>query len=234
MVGFNPTFYAGRPKLSEVAIDSDLNMGGRNIRRVGRIESPYMPGTWPTEELDWGDGDPSDPVVVASSVGIAPGTPQNQTVFTAVERTEIAVTVSNVGSSGNGYNSPIRCYVRVNGNNFAECLLEKQQSHTVTVIVSTDETVSVYLETTDSTIGTTYSISYMHTGRVVGEKIFDLSGKWLALGIDMHSVPATVVIQGVEMPYADYMKYFPLAPTELKFPADWENGRTRPIVEVYK
>ena len=30
-MGFNPTFYASRPKLSEVTIDSDLDMGGHGI-----------------------------------------------------------------------------------------------------------------------------------------------------------------------------------------------------------
>lgn len=31
-MGFNPIFYAGRPKLSEVTIDSDLDMGTYSIK----------------------------------------------------------------------------------------------------------------------------------------------------------------------------------------------------------
>jgi hypothetical protein len=236
MMGFTPTFYASRPKLSEVTIDSDLDMGAHNIRanvlRAARVYSPYTTETWPTEELDWGDGDPSSPVVVVNRSMVMPGSPLSTTVFTAVETEEIAVTVIN---SGSGSESPLQCYIRIDGVDVVELpILEVQESHTVALCVRTGEVVSVQATSTMSGQGTWVTISYVRTGRFVGEKIFDLAGKWLALGIDMHNVPATVTIQGVEMPYSDYAKYFPLAPTELKFPADWGNGRIRPIVEVYK
>ena len=69
--------------------------------------------------------------------------------------------------------------------------------------------------------------------RPVAVKTFDLTGKWLAVGIDMHGLAATVKIQGVEVPYSDYAKYFPLAPTELTFPGGWDASQIRPVVEVY-
>ena len=248
-MGFTPTFYASRPKLSEVTIDSDLNMGGRDISgvdalqadtidvdliRAGRVDSPYMPETWPTETLDWGDGEPSDPVVVVASSVIPTSSPLTTAVFTAVELAEIAVTVKN---SRTDANVPIRCYARVDGVNVVEYpVLNLGESHTVALVVRAGESVSVYTTVANPGLGMAgrVDISYVLTGGVVGEKIFDLTDKWLSPVIDMHNVPATVVIQGVEMPYSDYLKYFPLAPSELKFPADWENGRIRPIIEVYK
>lgn len=223
-------FGAATVPLSKVIVDKDLDMGPYAIK-ASKVKAVYRPDNWETEELDWGDGEPSDPVVVVNRI-IMPGSPLTTTVFTANEPTEITVTVKNSGSGGD---SPLQCYVRIDGVDIVELpILEVQESHTVALCVRTGETVSVHSTTTKSNQGTWITISYVRTGRFVGEKIFNLSGKWLALGIDMHSVPATVVIQGVEVPYSDYAKYFPLAPTELKFPADWENGRIRPIVKVYK
>jgi len=49
----------------------------------------------------------------------------------------------------------------------------------------------------------------------------------------MKGLAATVKVQGVEMPYSEYVKAFPLAPSELSFPGDWDASQIRPILEVY-
>lgn len=232
-MGFTPTFYAGRPKLSEVTIDSDLDMGGRGILRA-RIGSPYMPETWPTEELDWGDVAPSDTQTVTSE-DIAAGTETTFDVPVPTKNRRIKV---KLGTATDGY------YVIFGG---AKLLKNDVVVSTITghiparggytnfpdaIYISDGETLKITCKSHPA--GSTKANVIVHdTGFMCGVKTFDLTGKWLALGIDMHGLAATVKIQGVEMPYSDYAKYFPLAPTELTIPGGWDASQIRPILEVY-
>ena len=235
-MGFNPTFYAGRPKLSEVTIDSDLDMGGRDILRA-RIGSPYRPETWPTEELGWGDVDPTVPIPapVGTSYYASAG---DVTIYTftapsgGARKWDLHLVTELTGSPAT-MNCRIDVYVDgnivanksfVTGNDvdlsfFAEPGL-------VVVIKIASITAS---KTGKISAGTTLT----NTGVYSGAKTFNLAGKWLALGLDMQGLAATVKIQGVDVPYSDYAKYFPLAPSELTFPGNWDASQIRPIVDVY-
>ena len=232
-MGFTPTFYAGRPKLSEVTIDSDLDMGGRGILRVGRINSPYTPETWPTEELDWGD--------VPASAAVYPET----TVIVPASTTDHPV-MSWTTPAGAPYRWTLNLVSHASGGNYMTVTIKVNGTVTETFQISKGATVNKILNlpsgasvtvTASNPIGTasgfTTASYYQCTGVVIGPKTFDLTGKWLALGIDMKGLAATVKIQGVEMPYSDYVKCFPLAPTELKIPGEWDASQIRPTVEVY-
>lgn len=227
-MGFTPTFYAGRPKLSEITIDSDLNMGGRKILHA-QLGSPHMPETWQTEELDWGDTAPSE-----YSSGVpwdATSSNPSYTVFT---------------NSGTGAKYRVRLRLAT-GTHPIYSITIKVDDVTVLNVATTVNPGGVYespafgVDTGQAVIVTvTYGgtgskiyLSYQSTGERWGAKTFDLTGKWLALGIDMKGLAATVKIQGVEIPYSDYAKYFPIAPTELSIPGEWDASQIRPIVEVY-
>lgn len=220
-MGFNPTFYAGRPKLSEITIDSDLDMGGRKILHA-QLGSPHVPETWATEELDWGDVAPSEPVTRTFTFS---KTGQNDyDIFTHVGDGRfyditIQTTSGPMFEADGIYVNDVRVYPY------------SRNPITVRLPVNNDgDVVSIR----GSTAGTTHiSVTYTNTGLRAGAKTFNLTGKWLALGIDMKGLAATVKIQGVEIPYSDYAKYFPLAPTELTFPGDWDASPIRPVVEVY-
>ena len=222
-MGFTPTFYAGRPKLSEVTIDSDLNMGGRNILRVGRIDSPYMPETWPTEELDWGDGEPEQ---LYDSIHSWPNTyAEDQTIMTVASGTRVIVTVASIPTSW----SVRDVAVKINDEVVASQPGSLGGSKTFPPFaVNAGDVIAIR-----ATGNGKAQVTIESTGEVYEGKTFDLTGKWLALGIDMKGLDATVKIQGVEMPYSDYAKYFPLAPTELTIPGEWDASQIRPIVEVY-
>ena len=228
-MGFTPTFYAGRPKLSEVTIDSDLDMGGRKILHA-QLGSPHMPETWPTEELDWGDTAPSE---YSPEVGwSATSTNRSYTVFT---------------NSGTG--AKYRLKIRVDTGTYAvtSIIIEVDGVTVLNVgtVVNPGETYespvfgvdtgqAVILTVTYGGTGSRMYLSYQSTGEWWGAKTFNLTGKWLALGIDMKGLAATVKVQGVEMPYSEYVKAFPLAPTELKIPGNWDPSQQRPVIKVYK
>ena len=76
------------------------------------------------------------------------------------------------------------------------------------------------------------SSTYQCDGTVGGAIYHDLAGKWLALGLQLPE-NTTITIQGVEVPYTDYTKYFPLAPTAITVPGDWGVGSNPPVIEVY-
>lgn len=238
-MGFNPTFYAGRPKLSEVTIDSDLNMGGRNILRVGRIDSPYRPDLWPTEELDWGDVPASDPIPFSETPSSYALPSTTLTTFKTFEvppgdsytwRFKIVPTdwraTAEFKVTADGVElHHIPSYSSYNG-----------ETLTFDILIPAGSTVEIQGRNLDHVYP--YSVnmrdsSVQNLGIVGGPKTFNLSGKWLALGIDMKGLAATVKIHGVEMPYEEYIKYFPIAPTELKIPGGWDASQIRPIVEVY-
>ena len=229
-MGFTPTFYAGRPKLSEVTIDSDLDMGGRGILRVGRIDTPYMPETWPTEELDWGDEAPSDTQTVTSA-DVSSETTFTVPVPTTNRKIEVTLSTATDGnyaiSSGakllknDVVVSTITGYIPARGGSakFPDA-----------VYISTGDTLKITCQAAGSTKA---NVTVHDTGLVCGPKTFNLTGKWLAVGIDMKGLAATVKVQGVEMPYSEYVKAFPLAPSELSFPGNWDASQIRPILEVY-
>ena len=231
-MGFNPTFYAGRPKLSEITIDSDLDMGGRKILRA-QLGSPHVPETWPTEELDWGDVAPSetqthtDAAVLGSTSGGS-----KFTIFTATRGTKVTVKVTRPPTGGSaGFTADLKIN-DVDVQSMSVIVGETKQFDPV--ILDAGDVLSIHATAQSSTVASRITIVVMDSGLAMGAKTFDLTGKWLALGLDMQGLAATVKIQGVEMPYSDYAKYFPLAPTELKIPGNWSPTQERPVIKVYK
>ena len=233
-MGFNPTFYASRPKLSEVTIDSDLNMGGRNILKVGRIESPYMPETWETETLEWGDV-LEQTVVLTVESNISVGSPSSQLEVLTWETPDIPrrwEVYLKIG--GSSYGQMTLSFVS-GGTTIHSLVVSAIQTYTIPLILPPSATISMLADNTSGYTQRVDAGSYIKkTGIYAGAKTFDLTGKWLALGLDMKGLDATVKIQGVEIPYSDYAKYFPLAPTELKIPGDWDQTQERPVIKVYK
>lgn len=244
-MGFNPIFYAGRPKLSEVTIDSDLNMGGRNISgvdtlRAGRVYSPYTTEPWETEELDWGDDSETGevPIVTSEFAGTTTETVLKSFTTPASETFKLWQFKYIVY----GVYNPQTLVLRIkHGSTILDEVSPSPgggQTETVVrrVALPPQETISITAQCPSG--GSSRKLmpgsTYKYTGLTWGQVMFDLTGKWLALGIDMHGIAATVKIQGVEIPYTDYAKYFPIAPTELKFPSDWSDSQIRPVVKVYK
>jgi len=232
-MGFTPTFYAGRPKLSEVTIDSDLDMGGRGILRVGRVDSPYMPETWPTEELDWGDVPASDPIPFGSDFYTLPTTLTTFMTFEAPPGESYTwrfkIETSTLSESG-------EFKVIADGVELHHIPSYGEGTLTFDIVIPAESTVEI--QGRNRSGGYAYFVrmgnsSVQNLGLVGGAKTFDLTGKWLALGLDMQGLAATVKIQGVDVPYSDYAKYFPLAPSELSFPGNWDASQIRPILEVY-
>ena len=230
-MGFTPTFYASRPKLSEVTIDSDLNMGGRNILRVGRIDSPYSPETWPTEELDWGD------------------TAENVQTLVGYHDTLEKVVLFSANSGPKKTKWILRIRTAQKPSNYGHAVIQiladdveilKTDAldwawHEFVFYPPPEASIVVYHSSNSSVEESRVADGFLKdTGMVVGPKTFDLSGKWLALGLDMKGLAATVKIHGVDIPYSDYAKYFPIAPTELSIPGDWSPSQERPVIKVYK
>jgi hypothetical protein len=233
-MGFTPTFYAGRPKLSEVTIDSDLDMGGRDILRVGRVDSPYMPETWPTEELDWGDLPEQTVLTVDTDIDVA-GLVIRVAEFTAPNKGLLWQMVFDTWTQYSETPLTIRIFV----NEVEIDTLINPGATTVThnkqYVIPANASVIVTTKGQSGFTGKIKAGSYIKCiGTVMEDTTFDLTNKWLALGIDMEGLTATVKIQGVDVPYSDYAKYFPLAPSELTISGVWDVSQTRPIVEVYK
>lgn len=238
-MGFTPTFYASRPKLSEVTIDSDLNMGGRNILRVGRIDSPYRPETWETEELvHWDDIDEYSYDNLPGANGVSGE--GYKTILEEFETPPERQYLWEIFAKHKGGSSrPGRLdVINIDTEEVIASTPNSGNPTTTNVVIPPGVRCSVkYIAIDPSWRATLDSGSYVkNTGKewLINDKTISLSGKWLALGIDMHGLDATVKIQGVEIPYSDYAKYFPLAPTELKIPGGWAHSQERPIIEVYK
>lgn len=232
-MGFTPTFYAGRPKLSEITIDSDLDMGGRNILRVGRIGSPYMPETWPTETLEWGDVSEQTVLTVESTIDV----PKNSSPFEVLTWETPAVPYRwevYLIAGGSTYGNMTLSFV--SGDTTIHSLsVSPYNSYTIPLILPTSSNISLIAVNSSGVPQTVKAGSYVkNTGIFAGAKTFDLTGKWLALGLDMKGLAATIKIQGVEIPYSDYLKYFPIAPIELKIPGNWSPSQERPVIKVYK
>ena len=218
------SFGAATMPLSKIVIDKELDM------RPYSIKAQYRPEEWATEELDWGDTAPSDysPEVVWAATSSNP----SYTVFT---------------NSGTG--AKYRVKIRVDTGTYAVTSITIKVDGVTVLNVSTvvnpgetyespvfgvDTGQTVVISVTYGSTGSRMYLSYQSTGEWWGAKTFDLTGKWLALGIDMKGLDATIKVQGVEMPYSEYVKAFPLAPSELKIPGGWDVSQERPVVRVYK
>ena len=223
------SFGAATMPLSKIVIDKELDMGPYSIK------AQYRPEEWATEELGWGDVAASDTQTV-TSVDIPWDSETTFTVPVPTKNRRIEVTL---GTATDGY------HVIVTG---AKLLKNDVVVSTITgnigamgghakfpdaIYISDGETLKIACQS--HTAGSTKANVTVHdTGFVCGPKTFDLTGKWLAVGIDMHGLAATIKVQGVEMPYSEYVKGFPLAPSELTIPGGWDASQERPAVRVYK
>lgn len=226
-------------KLSQIEIDVDLNMGDHNIRtnelRAARVYSPIDTDEWPTETLDWGDLPEQTVFTLDTDIEVTL-TETQLTEFTAPNKDMLWEVLFNTYSQTNGIELYVIIYVNnevfdtlTNPGLYGSATLQKQY-----IIPSNASVVVTARRETTMTGGKVISGSYIkRVGTVLGDTTFDLTNKWLALGLDMKEFTATVKIQGVEMPYSDYPKYFPIAPTEIKISGDWSPTQVRPDIKIY-
>ena len=215
------SFGAATVPLSKIVVDKDLDMGPYAIKGV------YRPEEWATETLDWGDVAPYEEVLPdgGNRESDSPAFP----VLTATRGEYVTIRVTNTGST-----RLLVCTVLINDIPvYAHGELPRDASTEFTGFINADDVVSIDARTTAG-YTTTLSVVGIFGGMSGGAKTFDLAGKWLALGLDMKGLDATIKIHGVEMPYSDYAMYFPIAPTELKIPGDWDHSQERPEIRVYK
>lgn len=224
------SFGAATMPLSKIVIDKDLDMGLYAIKGV------YRPEEWPTETLDWGDIPPGEPIPFEGSIT---GKDTWITLFTfdvpAGGTYKWRFTFIIQGDSSNKGTLKITAngeeifYVTDVSVNMSGI------TWTFDVIIPAGSTVTIQWSKNTNLFFKVLSGSNVQNLGIVGTKTFDLSGKWLALGLDMTGHVATVKIHGVEVPYSDYAKYFPIVPTELKIiPVDWGQTQERPVIKVYK
>lgn len=221
------SFGAATVPLSKVIIDKDLDMGPYAIKGV------YRPEEWATETLDWGDIPPGEPIPIEGSIS---GKDTWITLFTFDVPTGDTYKwrftfIIQAGSSATKGNLKITA----NGEEIFYVSDVPHGTWTFDVIIPAGSTVTIEMSKNTELYYHIKSGSYVQNlGFVCGPKTFDLTGKWLALGIDMHGLDATIKIRGVEVPYSDYANYFPIAPTELKIPGNWSPTQKRPEIRVYK
>ena len=221
MVGLRfSSFGAATMPLSKIIIDKDLDMGQYGIK------GSYNPHEWATEVLDWGDVAPHEEVLPngGDREYDSPAFP----VLTATRGEYVTIRVTNIGST-----RLTVCTVLINDIPvYAHGELPRDASTEFTGVINADDVVSIDARTTAG-YTTTLSVLGIFSGTLGGAKTFDLTGKWLALGIDMKGLAATIKIQGVEIPYSDYPLYFPIAPNELTIPGDWSPSQERPVIKRY-
>ena len=221
------SFGASTMPLSKIVIDKELDMG------TYPIKAQYRPEEWTTEELGWGDV-PASPAVYPEDIVIVPGSTTDHPVmsWTAPAGASYRWTL-NLVSHASGAN--MTATIKVNGTVSETFQISKGATVNKVLNLPSGAAAAVTASNSTGTAGGFTTASYYQcTGVVIGPKTFDLSGKWLALGLDMQGLAATIKVQGVEMPYSDYVKAFPLAPSELTFPGGWDASQERPIVRVYK
>ena len=216
------SFGAALLPLSKIIIDKDLNMGPYAIKGV------YRPEEWATETLDWGVKEPEQLYQEQLVWAEPPGS--DVSTLTAASNDEVVVTFQEVPNKATIGNITIK----VNDIVAATYSDRVYTSYTFPPFVVNTGDVIIIHATGYGVGGGRSLVTIESTGKVVGEKTFDLTGKWLALGIDMGELDATVKIHGVEVPYSDYAKYFPLVPTEIKIPGNWSPTQKRPEIKVYK
>lgn len=210
------SFGAATMPLSKIVPDVDFD-----IRPYG-IKTPYRPEEWATEGLDWGNS-----AVETNVLSVGGALTTESVIFTWTNPSEHARQIRVTSTQGgSGYASPS---LTIDG---------------VEVYTGTDATFEAgpfwvapgkqikLVSSSGIAYGT--QVDFYDTGLVGGPKTFDLSDKWLALNCDMKGLAATVKIQGVELPYSDYVKCFPLAPSELTIPGDWDHSQEQPVLKVYK
>lgn len=218
---------AGAKKITNLATPTAASDAATKAYVDGSIAKvmPYRPETWPTETLDWGDV-PADTVLPPTEKVWNTVNQMNVNMYTADISGYYTLTIERMP----GYYYLRSAEIRVNGDTVVT-LGEVPWSYTV--MLNAGDVLSVYSTSYSGSGGARCMCTVEFTGIVGGAKTFDLTDKWLALGIDMKGLEATIKIQGVEMPYEDYVKYFPLAPTELKIPGDWTPDQVRPVLKVY-
>ena len=214
-------FGAATVPLSKVVIDKELDMGTYPIR------AQYRPEEWATEELDWGDEAPHEEALPSGGNRRHDSPPF--TVLTAARSEYVTIRVTVTGTD------PLNvCNVLINDETVYEHgYLSKGRSAEFTGFINTGDVVSVDARTQTTQLITVLSVVGIFSGLLGGSKTFDLTGKWLAVGLDMKGLAATVKVQGVEMPYSEYVKAFPLVPSELSFPGGWGPTQERPVIKRY-
>ena len=218
------SFGAATVPLSKIVVDKALDMGPYAIR--------VRPEEWATETLEWGDIPAGDPIPFSGILS-----PYNTWItlkmFEAPPgdsykwRFKI-ITYRNINTSAN-------FKITADGVELYSISNYGQGTLTVDLFIPAGTTVTIEGYNTEEYL---YRVedgsNVQNLGIVGGAKTFDLTGKWLALGLDMKGLAATVKIHGEEVPYSDYAKYFPIVPTELKFPSGWAGSQERPVLKVYK
>ncbi len=206
--------------LSKIVIDKDLKMGRYSIK------GQYRPEEWETEELDWGDL-VVETKVLSVKTRVAPQTTNTIWTNPSDYARQIRVTSSGPDTGANPFEPVILIDGEIVYTGYSTTfeagpfwVPAGKQIHLKTRVGGANDV----------------QVDYYDTGVIAGPKTFDLTGKWLALGLDMHGLDATVKIQGVEVPYSDYAKYFPLVPTEITIPGGWDTSQGVPpvTVKVYK
>lgn len=221
------SFGAATIPLSKIVVDKELDMGEYPI--IAKIvKAPYKPETWATEEIPWEDGAPSAPVTISNRY--TNGAPSFNILTHSGESRFYDITTKVTGAR-EFVNDPA---LKVNGVTIASRTGMLEGEWTEKNIMLKDGDVLSMSVGSVSAYGCYITHITTNTGVIGIPHTFSLTGKWLALGIDLKGLDATVKIQGVEMPYSDYAKYFPLAPTEITISGTWTHGQTRPIIEVYK
>lgn len=203
--------------LSKIVIDKALDMGQYPIK--------YRPEEWKTVALDWGDV-PAETVLPPTEKAWTTSKPTVD-IYAADVGGYYTLTVERKGSSYYLTSAEIR----VNGNTVVTL---GAVPWSYTVMLNAGDTLSVYSTSYSGATGARCMCTVEFTGIVGGAKTFDLTGKWLALGLDMHGLDARIKILDETVPYSEYAKYVPLAPTELIIPGDWEPTQERPEIRVYK
>lgn len=222
------SFGAATIPLSKIVIDKELDMTPYPIK------AQYRPEEWATEEVGWGDVAASDTQTVTSAWVAA----LEETTFNVPVPTENRKIEVTLETATDGYYD-IRSGAKLLKNDVVVSTITSaitarggSAKFPDAVYISTGDTLKITCQA--HTAGDTKANVTVHdTGLVCGPKTFDLSGKWLALGIDMHGLAATIKVQGVELPYSDYVKCFPLVPSELSFPSGWDVSQERPVIKCY-
>ena len=224
------SFGAATVPLSKIVIDKELDMGQYPIKAYMN-KAPYRLEELETVALDWGDVPPSE-VIIREQVSFS-DTGATINILTAESNIEVCVRVTVLPDSSSHLKG--NAAVRINESDVYSLagLPPGSSKTTPPLILEPDDVLTTFLAS-QYVYGSSARVELIYTGRVVGAKTFDLTGKWLALGIDMKGLAATIKIQGVEIPYSDYIYCFPLAPTELKIPGEWDASQERPVIKVYK
>lgn len=219
-----------KPKMSELIVDSDLNMGQHEIR-ARRVYSPIDTEEWETEEIPWNDEAPGD-VTEMFTLQHNYGTATSDTFdISSFAGKEIVVHAEYLRESG-GINS---LQIKIGNDVVATLNIGPADPSQTTVPIKIPDSATILTGTAASPSANGYGVtlSIQETGREWGDKEFDLTGMWLALEQDFGDFSATITLQGVEMPFADYAKYFPIAPSKLSISGTWTYATQRPIVKGY-